>query len=539
MIVLILLTIAAAVSIGPRVSFPSPLLLLAVGTLVGLMPFVPAIDIDPEWILAGVLPPLLYSAAVSVPAMDFRREFTGISVLATLLVVVTSFALGVLFTWLIPGLSLAWGVALGAIISPTDAVATTIVKRAGVSPRVVALLEGEGLLNDASALVALHMAIASAAAAFAFWGAIGTFVWAVVAAAVIGVVVGRANLAIRRRTPDATVNTIVSFTVPFLASIPAEVVGASGLVAAVVAGLVTNRRAPRVLSPLHRLSDSQNWATIEMVLEGLIFLTMGLQLFGIVESVRVEHAGLPAAGVIAAVALVIALLIRAGFVAPLLRASARRRQRGIDFRERLDQMQAVLAESPQEWRRTVGPRQTRVPTEREIARFSTRVRRAVADIDYFTAQPLDWRDGAIVVWAGMRGAVTVAAAQTLPTDAPHRQLLILVAFLVAAGSLTIQGGTIFRVVRALKPGGPDEEAERAERGRLLAMLRGVADAPPLPADDTPEAFEAHRLARIAQTRAQREALLDARDDGLFSAEVLGRALANLDAEEITLGLRGG
>ena len=151
-------SIAAATTIGPKFGVASPLILVVLGILVSLLPFVPAVTIEPEWIIAGVLPPLLYSASVSMPAMNFRREFGAIGGLSVLLVIVSSVLLGLFFAWVIPGLGVAWGIALGAIVSPTDAVATGIVKRAGLSPRVVAILEGESLLNDATALVLLRAA---------------------------------------------------------------------------------------------------------------------------------------------------------------------------------------------------------------------------------------------------------------------------------------------------------------------------------------------------------------------------------------------
>ncbi|WP_158862693.1 cation:proton antiporter [Leifsonia sp. AG29] len=555
--VLAVLAIAAATTIGPRFGVASPLILMVVGILVSLLPFVPAIVVQPEWILAGVLPPLLYSASVSMPSMNFRREFGAISGLSVLLVVVSSVLLGLFFAWVVPGLGLAWGIALGAIVSPTDAVATGIVKRAGVSPRVVAILEGESLLNDASALVLLRSAIAAAAVASFHLGFVTlSFIYSVVVAVVFGWVVGRLNLLVRSRVRDATVNTAISFTVPFLASLPAEALGASGLVAAVVAGLVTGRRAPRVLSPEHRLSDSQNWRTVELLLEGFIFLTMGLELFGIVQKVQNDHAGvLPAVGV-AAAALVLTLLIRAGFVAPLLALLARRNRRRQRMRPTLERMQATLAD-PEAARRTYEERlanagndvtarpggsrfRPRIPTVQDVARFGTRVRRALADIDYFTGAPLGWREGAVVVWAGMRGAVTVAAAQSLPQETPGRSVLVLIAFLVAAGSLLLQGGTLGPVLRVVRPSAADPGAERAERKRLMELLRDAGRAVPQPTttERSPEAFAAHKSARVRGIRAQREALLDARDDGTFSADVLAGALTNLDADEISIDLKG-
>ncbi len=130
-------------ALAPKAGVAAPLVLVAVGVVVSFVPAVPEIEFEPEWILAGILPPLLYSAAVGLPTMDFRRDFTAISGLSVVLVLLSTALLGYLFTWLIPGIPLAAGFALGAIVSPTDAVATSIVKRLGASPRVVTLLEGE------------------------------------------------------------------------------------------------------------------------------------------------------------------------------------------------------------------------------------------------------------------------------------------------------------------------------------------------------------------------------------------------------------
>lgn len=603
--VIAVLTIAAATTIGPRFGVASPLILVVVGILVSFLPFVPALTIQPEWIIAGVLPPLLYSASVSMPSMNFRREFGAIGGLSVVLVIVSSLILGLLFAWLIPGLGLGWGVALGAIVSPTDAVATGIVKRAGVSPRVVAILEGESLLNDATALVLLRAAVAAAAVASFTLGAVAlSFLYSVLVAVVFGWVVGRLNLIVRTRVKDATVNTVISFTVPFLASIPAEALGASGLVAAVVAGLITGSRAPRVLSPEHRLSDTQNWRTVELVLEGMIFLTMGLELFGIVQKVQNDHSGvLPAVG-IAAIALVLTILVRAAFVAPLLALLARRSRRRERMRPTLTKLQERL-EDPEASRRmleqgaaaegeapelpagedpTADPeahaetlasdpavahaavarvaapdptaardrlgakpglrgrlaRRQRAWTVENLARFGTRLRRVLADIDYFTGTPLGWREGSIVVWAGMRGAVTVAAAQSLPQDTPGRSVLVLIAFLVAAGSLLLQGGTLGLALKIVKPSAADPEAEREERRRLMELLYEAGNAVPAPetTERTPEAFAQHKSARLKRIQAQRSALLDARDDGTFSADVLAGALSNLDADEISIDLKG-
>ncbi|WP_371829034.1 cation:proton antiporter [Rhodococcoides kyotonense] len=506
--------------LGEKIGVAAPLLLVVLGIGISLLPFVPDVEIDPEWILAGVLPPLLYSASVSMPTMDFRREFGAIGGLSVLLVVVSAVVLGFFFSWAIPDLNIWWGIALGAIVSPTDAVATSIVRGLPVSKRVVSILEGEGLLNDATALVLLRTAIAGAAASVSLLGVIGDFAFAVSVAAVIGFVVGHLNLKVRSLVKDSTVNTVISFTVPFLAAIPAEELGASGLVAAVVAGLVTGHGAPRSLSPRHRFSDTQNWRAVELVLEGAVFLTMGLELSTIVSDVNDDHRGLGAAALVAAGALVLTILVRAAFVAPLIRWLRRRAARGELMKPRLYDAAGRLDGDGENY---LFHGRRRTPSEGQIERFRTRIRRGLADIDYFLAAPLDWRDGTVVVWAGMRGAVTLAAAQTLPEDTPARSLLVFIAFLVATGSLLLQGGTLKRVVAWVTPTPADDtDEDDAQREGIRKLLTEALDG---------------EQDRWNQISAQRTALLDARDDGLFDAESLEKALTVLDAEQIGLELR--
>lgn len=539
--VLGLLGIAAATALGPRIRISPPLLLVIVGILVSFLPFVPDIEVDPEWIIAGVLPPLLYSASVAMPSMEFRREFGAISGLSVVLVIVSSIVLGLVFTWIVPGISLAAGIALGAIVSPTDAVATSIVKRVGVTPRIVTVLEGESLLNDATALVLLRSAIAATAAAVTFWEILGDFVFAVSVAAVVGYVVGKANLWVRSRVTDATVNTVISFAVPFVAAVPCEALGASGLVAAVVAGLVTGRGAIRSLSPQHRMSDVQNWRTIELILEGAVFLVMGLELSAIIDDLSNEVRGIELGARVAGITLLAVVVVRALFIFPMLGLQRRSSRRAERLKPRLTAAQARRF-------RTEPP--DRSLSEASLARFQSRLRRKVADIDYFTAVPLGWREGTVIVWAGMRGAVTLAAAQTLPQGTPDRSLVIFIAFLVAAGSLIIQGATLPWLVRVVRPAGVDREAARTERSELLEMLRGVADdvvhehrearvaaGDPEGPRDAEADRELYRALRLDIIAAQREALLAVRDEGKFSASVLTGALETLDADQISMELR--
>lgn len=570
-IVLGLLAVAAADILGPRLGVAAPLLLVIFGIGVSLLPFVPAVEIEPHWILAGVLPPLLYSASVSMPAMEFRREFTAIGGLSVLLVVISAVLLGLVFSWLIPGLGLPAGIALGAIVSPTDAVATAIVKQVGVSPRIVALLEGESLLNDATALVILRSAIAAAAAAVSLWDVLGDFIYAVVVAIIIGLVVGKLNLMVRKRVEDPTANTVISFAVPFAAAVPAEQLHASGLVAAVVAGLITGQGALRYFSPQHRVSDAQNWRAIEIILEGAVFLVMGLELHAVLEDLSAEGGGVMKALGLAVAALVVVVAVRAAYIAPLLgllKASARRgaqlKPKLTSFQEHLGtvdinspEFAAKMAEKKKKHKKKLWWR--RPFTQESLERFQVDIRRRLADIDYFLAEPLGWREGTILVWAGMRGVVTLAAAQTLPEATPHRALLIFVAFLVAAFSLVLQGGSLPWLVRLIRPAGINHAAMDEERIRLRTLLTEATDqAMSQHGDDvTVKQFrerlkqvntgtegngevavgEVYRRVRFDIIKAQREALLTARDDGSFSAGPLSAALNALDAEQISMDLR--
>ena len=513
--VLGLVVVASTAALEPRMRLAAPLVLVLLGIVVSLIPAVPAIEIDPELIIAGILPPLLYASAASMPAMEFRRDFGAIGGLSVVLVVVTSLLLGVFFMLVLPDLGFWWGVALGAIVSPTDAVATSIARRAGLSGRTATVLEGEGLLNDATALVLLRTAVAGSAATIGFGQIVGTFAYSVIVASVLGLIVGRVNVWVRSRIEDSTANTVLSIAVPFLASIPAELLGASGIVAAVVAGLITGQTSARHLPPSHRLSDNQVWSAIALVFEGAVFLILGLELRSILDGASDDGADLLLAVAAALGALLIVVVIRAGYVAPLLYLLHRRAQRGDRMRGHLEAFQGRLDD-------------VQAPVGR-IERMRTRTRRVLADIDYLAGAPMGVREGIVLVWAGTRGAVTVAAAQTLPADAPHRELMILVAFIVALVSLLAQGGTIGLVVRRAAPAQPDPEAVEAERAQLLDIMREAAAGAEGDADTTE--------GRITVLNAQRRALLAVRDDGTISSEELSHALAGLDAAQITVEMR--
>ena len=559
--------IAVATAIGPKLNVAGPLILVLLGIGVSLLPFVPPVYVHPELILVGILPPLLYSAAVSLPAIEFRRDFGPIAGLSVLLVMISALVLAFVFTALIPGLPFLLALALGAILSPTDAVATSIVKRLGISRRVVTLLEGESLLNDATSLVILRVAIAALAAGGSFTAGtiVWAFVWGALIAIVIGVVVGFLNLRLRALIRHSAANTAVGLIVPFAAYIPTEHLGGSGLVAAVVAGIVTGQGAARWFTPEQRLSDELNWRTIELVLEGAVFLLMGLELKDILDQNAKSDHGIWQGVWLAAIALAIIMIVRAGWVSLLVALQSRRargKQRGRleAFGTRLDDLSQAPPGETSARRRTPDP----VHRERRIAGARSRLSRALADLDYYQASPLGWKHGTIIVWAGMRGVVTLAAAQTLP-EHDDRALLVFIAFLVAVGGLVLQGFTLPLLVRMLHlDQGDDEGVNREDQKRIDDELRTAAAAallspdlrrrdgaefPPglaakagarftQPPDDevTAKAQEFLEL-RLAMIAAMRLRLLELSSDGVYSTPALRHALAELDADEISLQLR--
>ena len=602
-VIVAIVVIALATAVAPKLGIAGPLILLLIGGAVSLLPFVEIPEINPDWILVGVLPPLLYSAAVALPAIEFRRDFGPIAGLSFLLVILSSIVLGVFFIAVIPGIHPAIAVALGAILSPTDAVATSIVKRLGVSRRVVTMLEGESLLNDATALVLLRTMIASVAVATTVAGdtSVGVgflpaFAWGVLVAVVVGAIIGFLNLRLRALIKNSAANTAVGFVVPFIAYIPTEELGGSGLVAAVVAGIVTGQGAARWFTPEQRRSDEHNWQTIELVLEGAVFLVMGLELRDIVTQNVQDHNGLGTGLGIAAGALAIIIAVRAGYVSLLVwlqsrRARGRQRSRLEAMSARIDEIASggavrsgaeaergtdAAASRDTAARPTASHRRRRnrrdevsmdsPRAQRRLSSMRERVSRALSDLDYYQASPLGWKHGAIIVWAGMRGVVTLAAAQTLPRDdTSDRALLVFIAFAVAVGSLMLQGFTLPWLVGALRlERSGDDSLDKAEQSALDDELRDAAVAALSSAalrrrdgteftDDLVEVVGSRMVdppdetdtlptrdlleLRLAMIEAMRTRLNQLSSGGGYSTPALRHALAELDADQLSLELR--
>jgi CPA1 family monovalent cation:H+ antiporter len=391
----------------------------------------------------------------------------------------------------------------------------------------------------------------------------------VVIALALGALVGWANLRIRERVTNPAANTALSFTIPFIAYLPTEHLGGSGLVAAVVAGIVTGQGAARRFTPEQRLSDRLNWRTIELILEGGVFLVFGLELKDIVNANLGEHEGLWYGTWLALSALGISLGVRALYVTGIIWLQGRRSRRHVAHRERAERIDERIDEMEEAYRADPGAFERRVSNparaKRGFSLVRRRVTRTLADLDYYRDSPLGWRHGIIIVWAGMRGVVTLAAAQTLPHEGvDDRPLLIFVAFLVALFSLLVQGLTLSLVVRSVGLSEGGEGPTREEQHALDAELRDASvkalttgkltrrNGDPFPADLVERAGA--RLARptdddltarardllefrLASIDVMRRELNEISHAGRYSTAALRHALAELDADQLSLELR--
>lgn len=557
-------SIVAVAAFSKRLGLAAPLSLVVVGIALSFVPGVPALAIEPEWVLAGVLPPLLYSAAVNMPASDFRRNLGSISGLAVLLVAVTTLGAGWLFHWLMPGLGWPAAFALGAVVSPTDAVAATSMgKQLGLPSRLLTMLEGEGLVNDASALVLLRSAIAAMAGTVSLGGVAGNFVFSVAVAAAVGIVVGLVNVRVRALLGDSLLNTAISFIVPFVAFLPAEEFHASGVLAVVVAGLVTGHQSPRFLSAQDRLTEAMNWRTLAFLLESAVFLLMGLGLKSLLDEVAAQGLSATRALLIGLAAAALVIVARMVFVAPLIAFARRDAQRAAEKKPRLDWLMDRLG-APEADGGITHLRSRRVLSPRRRQQMIERVTRASADADFKVNENLGWRSGVALAWAGMRGAITVAAAQTLPEDTPYRPQLLLIAFVVATTTLLLQGLTLPAVIRAVKVPGDDPERLREERRLLLAEVtaagRSVVEDPDLARGDgspyseavvakvredarlydtgTVPALDGEREQyvdlRLGVIAIERDAVLAARSTGVYGSQAINQAQLALDLDEARL-----
>src|ERR1700757_1445208 len=279
-IVLLLTAVGVLAVLAQRIALPYPIVLVLGGLALNFMPRLPAVNLNPDIVFYFILPALIYPAALFTSWRDFRRNLRRILLLAIGLVLFTMGAVACLAHWLVPALPWASAFALGAIVSPPDAVAATaIIRRLGVPHRIQVILEGESLVNDATALVALQFAIAAVVTGtFSPASAAGRFVWAAAGGIGIGLLVGGAMRWVQSHLDNPPVQITFSLLTPFIAYLSAEQMHASGVLATVAVGIFLGWHSPLMITARTRLQAFAFWETITFLLNGFVFIVIGLQL---------------------------------------------------------------------------------------------------------------------------------------------------------------------------------------------------------------------------------------------------------------------
>ncbi|MFI6375206.1 Na+/H+ antiporter [Streptomyces sp. NPDC050546] len=511
---------AAIAAAARRTPVPAPLLLVAIGLAVSYVPGVPEYTLDPHIVLPLILPPLLHTAATDSSYLDLRAQLRPVAMLSVGYVLFATFVVGWALYLIVPDLPLTAALVFGAVVAPPDAVAATAVaRRVGLPSRITTILQGESLLNDATAITAYRVALAAAVGEGATWaGGIGEFLLAAVGGVVVGLVLMAPIHWLRTHVKEALLQNTLSLLIPFVAYAVAEQVHASGVLAVVVVALYLGHRAWEV-DFATRLQEEAVWKMVAFVLESAVFALIGLQLPVVLRGLG-QYEGAEAAWYALAVFLVVVAVrfvwvYPATFLPRLLSARIRKREEN--------------------------------PT---------------------------WKGPFIIAWAGMRGVVSLAIAFSIPLTMhdgeepfPHRNLILFLTFTTVIGTLVVQGLTLPPLIRLLKVPGRDAQAEtlaeanaqaqasRAAERRLDELLTDERNALPAPlADRLRIVLERRRNAvweRLGQANpvtgesvddtyrrlsremisAEREVFVRLRDARYIDDEMLRTLLRRLDLEE--------
>ncbi|MGI8901796.1 MAG: Na+/H+ antiporter, partial [Nocardioides sp.] len=420
----VLVAVVIVVAAGSRrLDVPAPLALVAIGAAASFVPFIPDVELTAELVLVGFLPPLLYSAALRTSLVDFNANRRAILLLSIGLVAFTTSVVGVVVHLVVPGVSWPAAFALGAVVAPPDAVAATAIgRRIGLPRRIVSILEGESLLNDATALVALRTAIGASLGAVSLLDVGIDFLRAAGGGVAVGLAVFVVVAWVRKHVVDPVLDTSVSLVTPFAAYVAAESFHGSGVVAVVIAGLTLGHRAQVLQTASSRIAERLNWRTISFLLENLVFLMIGLQVRNILDDVTDRGLAWQEVVLACAATLAAVLLTRFAWVFPA----------------------RFLLIRP-------GP-------------------------DPQTGEQPTWADTTVLGWAGMRGVVTLAAAFVIPQEFPQRDLLVLIALVVTAGTLFLQGLTLPWLVRRLRLLGPAAREDALARAALFQQAGAAGRA---------------------------------------------------------------
>ncbi len=516
----LLVAMVILVTLARRIGVAYPILLVIGGLALGFVPGLPRITLQPDLVLLFFLPPLLYWEALNIPLRDMRLKARPIILLAVGLVLATMCVVAVVAHMAIAGLTWPVAFVLGAIVAPTDEVAASaIAERLALPRRLVTLLEGESLINDASALVAYTVAVAAVVSGrFSLSGATMKFVWAVVGSVAVGLAVGWGIIWIRRRLNDPPVENTISLLSGYAAYLPAEWLGVSGVLSVVTMGIYLGRQGTRIVSSRTRLQAQEVWQVVVFLLNGLIFILVGLELHSILAALSLRS--WPTLIWYAALVSLTVILVRIAWVFPTMYLP-------------------------------------RALSRHERERYPS----------------LPWQYPTIISWAGMRGGVSLAAALALPYSVsrahvpfPQRDLVIFLTFCVILATLLLQGLSLPVLIRRLglsEDGTPRREEAKAQLTAARAALARLdelakrSQAPPevvahLRAhyeersrlhmgryrgeeneDDETYAVAFRRL-QSALLQVEREAIIGLRDRGVINDEAMRTVQRSIDLEAVQM-----
>ena len=468
----LLVAVAALAVVARVIRVPYPIPLVIGGLALGFAPGMPDIELDPDIVLLVFLPPLLYAAAFFSNLRELRAHLRPISTLAIGLVVVTTVSVAAAAHYVI---GLDWPVAfvLGAVVSPTDAVApATILRRLGVPRRVITIVEGENLTNDWTALVAYRFAVvAVVSGSFSLVEAGPEFVLTGVGGIAVGVIAGKAIAAVRRRLDDPPTEITISLLTAYAAYLPAEELGLSGVIAAVTVGVVLGWQSSELTTHTTRLQLNAIWEILQFLLNAVLFILVGLQMHTVLDQLEGRDGGELAAQAVLVSAVVIVVRIAWVFSLSWLSRSFRERVSG----SRVDG---------------------------------------------------DAKETAIIAWSSMRGAVSLAAALAIPltTDAgdafPERDLILFLTFSVIIATLVVQGLLFPLVIRALNLDEDTSDADEEMEARLEIAFAAIERVEQLADEDWPPEDTIDRVRRLYDYRRRR-----------FSSRIDGSSLDGFDYEE--------
>ncbi|MFH8569668.1 Na+/H+ antiporter [Streptomyces sp. NPDC017993] len=518
----LLLGAVVMVPVGNRMGMPPPVLMTLGGAVLALLPFVPNVEVPPEFILPLVLPPLLYAAVQRTSWRQFTANLRPIFLLAVALVFATTAAVAAVAQAVVPGLPLAAAVVLGALVAPPDPVAATAVAgRLGLPRRMVSILEGEGLFNDVTAIVLYHVALAAAVSGtFSVPGALGSLVLSAVVAIAVGLAIGWIANKLMGLLDDPTLQIGLTLLLPFVAYVMAEEFHGSGVLAVLTTALFLAEYAVDADDVMGRLAGYTFWEVVDTLVTGVAFGLIGLELHNIFGTASGRWGEMLGAGA-AVVAVVIA--VRLAWLLPAAWLAKRMHKRR----------------------------------------------------DYDEDIPMSWRETLIMWWSGMRGVASVALALAIPYsidgggDFPARDEILFIAFAVVLTTLVVQGLTLPWLVRKLRVSADSEVEDALERELAIRVIKaskrrlkeileveelpeeirdqlarrahdiGARIAPDIVDDERREHFE-KRITRMKKVQriqgemlsAARHEVLSARSEPGADPEVVDRVLRHLDMRSL-------